>query len=212
MAVVVLAGAGTNTRGKELEEREQWAKGIRERRAQQVKELMTLAGVEAKPIPTSVPGERIYPWRDSKHLAILLLGDLRAPEAVPTLLENLEYSNPREVFRTGPLDQGAWFPAVEALIKIGMPAVDPVVERLGRCDAEGLQRWNCCWILEKILGPKLAHMRVQFAIEEARDAKTRENLQEAIKRLPFPQPKANPVPGQQISSAHRNWRDTGHCE
>lgn len=164
---------------EKLGDRERAAESIRQERAGLVKRLIELAGAKVEPLPSSSPRFVSYPWHDSKHLSILLLGDLRATEAIPVLLDNLEYKNPKSI-DGGYLDIGGAYPAAEALSKIGMPAVEAIVERLGDYDPKSNRSKICRWIIEAILGTRLARTRLEIAIEETREANVKENLRAAL--------------------------------
>ena len=163
-----------------MQERERAAEAVRKQRSDLIEELLELAAEKVEPGPSSDPRFVEYPWHDSKHLAILLLGDLRAIEAVPVLLENLEYRNPRSIVVNAPLDKGGWFPAVESLSKIGMPAIGPTIKKLGGYDEDGMGRGLCCWVIKKVLGEKLGRMRIEMAIEKSRDRRLKKNLDAAL--------------------------------
>ena len=162
-------------------DREKAVDRIRKERTELIKDLIELAAEEVELLPSSDPIFAQYPWHDSKHLAILLAGDLRAAEAIPILLENLEYRNPRRLWGSS-LDKDGWYPAVEALSEIGMPAVGPTITKLGTYPSKSQRRELCCWILKRILGVRLARLRLQIAIEETRDQPVKENL---IAALPY---------------------------
>ena len=74
-----------------------------------------------------------------KELAMELLGEYRAVEAIPVLLEHLAYlpdhRRPKEG-ETPPVDT----PAVEALIEIGRPATAAAVAEIGVSDGEDYRR------------------------------------------------------------------------
>ena len=91
---------------KNLQDREKAAEAIRKQRAELIKKLVGFAAEKVKPLPSSDPRFIEYPWHDSKHLATLLLGNLRVTEAVPVLLENIEYKNPRTMVVDEPLGIG----------------------------------------------------------------------------------------------------------
>ena len=172
----IIAGLTTNNR----KEREKAAEDIRAQRADLIKQLLEFAGEKVEQHPDNP--EPFYPWHDSKHLAILLLGDLRAVEAIPVLLENLEYENPRKLWSL--VDIGGGHPAAEALSKIGMPAVGPTINKLGAYPPEARVNLVCRWILREILGARLARLRLQIAIEETRDEAVKRNLSAAA-ALPY---------------------------
>ena len=80
--------------------------------------LLQLARVDRKNYPASSPTE----------LAIRMLGELRSPEAVGVLLDQIDKQFfPRIVVRRG--DELP--PSVHSLSLIGMPAVGPIIERAG---------------------------------------------------------------------------------
>ena len=170
--------------------REAAAQRIRAQRAETIRALVDLTREDVKPHVWKLGNAEFfeYPWHDAKHLAILLLGDLRAQEAVPVLLDNLTYRNPRSLIgggREGPghIEGPGWRPAVESLIKIGMPAVGPVLERLGGYNENCLGRRLCLVVIKEILDPRLAKARLQNAIEEAKDKTGRANLKAALGQL-----------------------------
>jgi len=169
--------------------REGAAKAIRDGQARLVKELIDYAAAPAQPLHPDRPTSTENPWHDSKHLSILLLGDLRASEAVPALLTQLQYINPRELYGSRP-DQGGWHPAAEALSKIGMPAVGPTIEKLASLGPRNKSGELCCWILRKILGVKLGRARLQIAIEETRSETAKANLKAALPLFRTPQEEA----------------------
>jgi hypothetical protein len=168
---------------KNLQDREKAAEAIRKQRAELIKKLVGFAAEKVKPLPSSDPRFIEYPWHDSKHLATLLLGNLRATEAVPVLLENIEYKNPRTMVVDEPLGSGGWYPAAEALSKIGMPAIPPTIDNLGTYDTNCLGRQLCCWVIKEILGPRLGKVRLEMAIEESREPAAKENLTAALRHF-----------------------------
>ncbi len=176
-------------RAEKLKDRQKAAEQIRKDRAKLIKQLIELAAEKVEPLPSSDPRFVEYPWHDSKHLAILLLGELRTVEALPVLLENLEYKNPRRL-EGSYLDTGGWYPAAEALSKIGMPAVEPTIKKLGGYAQKNKGSELCCWVLKKILGVKLARARLQIAIEETRDPTVKKNLTAALPYFKTEQEKA----------------------
>jgi len=167
---------------EKLEIRQEGAAKIRERYKQTVQELTKLAAEEARPLPSERAEDVTYPWSDSKHLAMLLLGDLRAAEAVSVLLENLEYRNPKRLSGSY-LFEADFFPAAEALVRIGIPAVDPVIERLGGYQESCLGRRLCLVVLRQVLGTELAQARLEIAIEAAKHDTSGRNLASALAEL-----------------------------
>ena len=180
----------TGLKGDKEDIREAAAQRIRARRAQTVTGLVALAREDVKPHVWKMGNAEFfeYPWHDAKHLATLLLGDLRAQEAVPVLLDNLTYRNPRSLItggREGPgrAEGPGWYPAVASLIKIGMPPVGPVLEKLGGYNGNCLGRRLCLVVIKEILSPRLAKARLEIAIEEAKDETARANLKAALQQF-----------------------------
>jgi len=175
---------------KDIKDREKAAEAIRKEHAELVKQLIELAAKKVEPLPSDDPRFVEYPWHDSKHLSILFLGDLRAVESIPVLLENLEYENPRTTIIDEPLDPGGLCPAAEALSKIGMPAVGPVIDKLGKYGEQEKGHIICCWIIKKILVPRLGKVRIEMAIEETKDETVKKNLTAALPYFKTQQEKA----------------------
>lgn len=171
------------------EVREEAFDRILEQHKDRVQQLIALAAREVHGREFKLGDRAVveYPWHDTKHLAIILLGDLRAAESVPILLENVEYRNPR-ILGGGTDEMAAgeghpWYPATESLIKIGMPSVGPVTEKLGGYAENCLGRRLCLVVLKGILGPRLAKAHLGIAIEEAKDKTARANLKAALEQV-----------------------------
>ena len=202
-----------------LKDREQTAEAIRNEHTELIKQLIQLAAAKIEPLPSSDLRFIEYPWHDSKHLAILLLGELRATDGVSVLLDNLVYKNPKTLYVDEPLDKGGWHPAVESLSKIGMPAVEPTIKKLSSYEPKSKGSELCCWILKKILGVRLARLRLQIAIEETRDKAVRKNLIETLPYFKTDQEKAaeerarreKTAVRQRPSERHWNPRMTWRC-
>lgn len=192
LATLGLTALGGNLEGlksDKREVREETFDRILKERKDCVQELIALAATEVQGRELKLGDQVVveYPWHDAKHLAIILLGDLRAAEGVPVLVENLEYENPKKVF-SGSDEKAAvkgsyWHPATESLIKIGMPSVGPVIGKLGGYADNCLGRRLCLVVLKGILGPRLAEASLQIAIEEAKDEAARANLKAALRQL-----------------------------
>lgn len=159
-------------------------------RANTIAQLVALAKVPAGSETTTecmVDGKVAqlkWAYHEPKQLATRLLGDMRAEEAVGVLAENLEYFSPNQTTRSGdemgPFEGPGWFPAVESLIKIGIPSVGPVVDKLGGYGQDCLGRRLCMVVLKGVLGPRLAKMRLEMAVEDATSEAARANLKAAL--------------------------------
>lgn len=180
----------TDLNAENLKDREKAAEAIRNEHTKLIKQLIQLAKEKVELLPSNDPRFVEYPWHDAKHLSILLLGDLRTVESVSALLDNLEYKNPKSLYVDEPLDKDGWHPAVKALSKIGMPAVEPTIKKLSSYEPKSEGSELCCWILKKILGVRLARLRLQIAIEETRDKAVKTNLVAALPYFKTSQEKA----------------------
>ncbi len=103
------------------------ASAILEGRRRVVRRLIALAGKEVKPVGEE-GGYPRFPYRDPKHLSILMLGDMRASEAVAVLVKELQYRNPRSLAGSY-MDEGGWYPAAESLAKSECPRSNPSWKR-----------------------------------------------------------------------------------
>ena len=104
----------------------------------------------------------------SAVLAMRLLGEFRATEAVPSLVLRIDYLDSRTAISGRYYRTEESFPAAAALVKIGMPAIGPVLDKLGQYKGDCRGRELCAWVLKKVLGEKLVKMRLQLAVEQAK--------------------------------------------
>jgi hypothetical protein len=113
--------------------------------------------------------------------SILLLGKLRATEAVPLLVEHLNYGvfyKESKRLQT-PED---YYPAGQALIDIGIPSLDPVVTAMTATDDATMHQLGAR-IIVKILGPKLAGVYLQDKIQAETEQTRRTRLQAVMAYL-----------------------------
>jgi hypothetical protein len=117
--------------------------------------LAGLVSLASAPARTPQTDESMaYPWREewrceTKHLAMALLGDLRAKEGIHVLFGNLLYRNPlREGDCFTPLPE-LYYPSVRALIKIGEPAL-PKIREVRTATEDEMTRALCDYLLEQI--------------------------------------------------------------
>jgi len=181
LGAAFVSGSGlTNLKSQSLEQREEGADAIRKKHDDIVEQLIELASQEVEPYQAKYPGfPKEYPWRDSKHLSIILLGEWRCVKAVSTLIDNLEYMNPENIFADS-LPRAAAYPAAVALAEIGVPALAPTIEKLGSYDKDCLGRELCCWVIGEALGAKLGRIQVAMGIEKTKDPKVKANLEAAL--------------------------------
>jgi hypothetical protein len=110
--------------------------------------------------------------------AIVLLGQLRAATAASTLVEHIDFK-PARKDTSGGIGRWGPYPAQQALVKIGLPAVNVVLDQL---PAEGreLQRELLYAVLTDALGKKVADAMVRVRFEEEQNPARRANLQAVI--------------------------------
>lgn len=150
--------------------REQDANRIRQERATLIAQLIQDAR------------EQDQGWYGAKHLAILLLGDLRAEEAVSVLIENVDYKQVKHLGGSIPSLQQQ-YPAVESLIKIGLPAISLIEKSLASAELTIGERENFIHIYLNVLGPQLAVIKLRMAASATKDDASRANLLHGIKLL-----------------------------
>ena len=128
--------------------------------------------------------------------AIAALGKVRAIEGVPVLVKNLTFAGTGDPAKhAGPMPLGDALPAVGALVEIGSPAINPLIDRAMQGDDEAVA--TCAAIaLNKVLGPQLAvtaaRLRVAPGADAARDRRLDRlvaQIGRAAKDPAVPQPK-----------------------
>jgi hypothetical protein len=126
--------------------------------------------------------------KETVRTAIELLGDLRFVKAVPLLVDNLTFRvhwpamSPRRALRQ--------FPAVEALIEIGLPSVAPVVTKAEETDDE-LVLTLAYFVVQRVLGARLGVAYLRDRAAQQPDATKRgrlERLQNALETQEPPAP------------------------
>ena len=126
---------------------------IRRERRTIIKGLMQIAGSQDAGEDEQAEERR---YHSSKHLAIVLLGELRTEEAVRVLWKNLTY---RVKVLFGGIGEthgiGSRYPAAGSLAKIGKPASEYVASRLVVTE-DALRQEIAAWILKEVEGRDLA--------------------------------------------------------
>ena len=118
-------------------------------------------------------------------LAIVLLGQLRAVSAVTTLIENIDFK-PERRDSAGGIGRWGAYPAQEALVKIGTPAVNMVLDKL-TTEQNGLRRQLMCAVMSDAVGERVADAMLRFRSEEERDNPSHlANLEAAMRLLRRP--------------------------
>jgi hypothetical protein len=120
--------------------------------------------------------------------AMLVLGEMRAVEAVDVLVEYIGFpeliapgwATPHQI---GGMGRGTHrLPAVDALIKIGEPCLDAVMGKLAGTES-GLAQKACLRVLRGLRDREYVIYMLEKAVEKEKDPKRIENLQRAIERL-----------------------------
>lgn len=167
---------------RDWERREAAFREIKRQRQELVAELIrVLRESTAEDEPARARDPDRTDWHSNRHLAILLLREFRASAATDVLFENLTYRAP-EHLSGSEWTFGKWYPAADALGRIGRPAVRPAIARLALTQDEE-ERLCCCWILVKALGGQLARAAVELELQREHAHKTpthKANLEAAL--------------------------------
>lgn len=117
---------------------------------------------------------------DARFVAIDLLGFVRAPEGVGVLAEFIAFQNP------DPPDNLDWkelsfFPAAQALVRIGEPSVPACLSKLLR--ANEVERRNVVAVLERLEGRHRARAMIRESLRKTNVDIYRTSLRKALKLL-----------------------------
>ncbi len=117
--------------------------------------------------------------RSQVYHAIALLGELRAEEGIPELMDSLTFRVPQVMRWSGDEPSFHEYPAAVALAKIGRPAVDNVVSLL-ETTANPVVRRLCALIVVRIEGPRIAKYQFRTRLSDALPVQSKNNLQVAL--------------------------------
>ena len=106
---------------------------------------------------------------------MLLLGKLRAVRAVPLLVRNLTYEAFYKNTKRPQITQDL-YPAVNALIDIGEPSLNPVLERVRNEDDPTVARTGAA-VIRGILGERVASILVKEEAAAEHDANRKRRLE-----------------------------------
>ncbi len=124
------------------------------------------------------------PAKPNARAAIYLLGLYRMSSAAPRLVEEITCFPLGEVVRPLPLVYlGRPFPAVNALISIGMPSVRAIIKILPQ-EANPLRRKLMVRVLIGVEGNAVTRFRLERAIAKAPNAIVKANLAAALDDVP----------------------------
>ena len=116
---------------------------------------------------------------EGKVYAIYLLGRLRANPAVPILLDNIAFKATK-VDPKGGIGRWGMYPAQEALVRIGTPAVNMILDRLPT-EREEIRRKLMCSVISDVEGKTFGKLVIKIRYDEESDPANKENLQLALK-------------------------------
>jgi hypothetical protein len=115
--------------------------------------------------------------------SIVLLGKLRAVEAVPILVEHLTFFVfYKEVKHTQPWQDA--YPCVQALSDIGFVSLDPLLNQVEQTDDENYLRCSAV-VCRKVLGDEMTEKYIENRIDHTTDSVRRGRLQR-LKSTPPP--------------------------
>jgi hypothetical protein len=113
--------------------------------------------------------------------AIVLLGQLRAANAVTTLIEHIDFM-PARKDSSGGIGRWGPYPAQEALVRIGTPAVNMVLDKLP-VERNDLRRQLMCAVISDAVGKDVADAMLRLRYANEQDSVRRANLEAAIRAL-----------------------------
>jgi len=119
--------------------------------------------------------------------AVIVLGEYRAQEAVPVLLQHFEWDDaarggifngitPREEIT----EKGG--AVTMALIQIGTPAISAILKKMAEVDDIKTIR-KCAFICNRIEGPEMTQFRLDGLLAKETDPKKRTRIQSALDTL-----------------------------
>jgi HEAT repeat protein len=123
--------------------------------------------------------------KDVRFYAAYFLGVYRFPEAAKTLAQCISLEDRVRTSSDG-FHFWVWirYPAMEALMKIGSPAISPLIQNLEESDDATVRKLSL-FVLCFIDGDKdIVQLRLQIALKSEKDPKKQARIQAAIKSLP----------------------------
>ena len=158
------------------------ARELTERRAQTIKALIAIV---KEPVPDGAaeakdPADAIKAsFNNSRQIAIELLGEYRATEAVDVLITNISY-------RVASISSGEYtvasaYPSVRALAKIGTPSLAAIIARLDQPATEKEMKLFAT-VFRLVDGEDVAILRAELALKKAEGLK-KKNLEQLVALL-----------------------------
>jgi len=195
-AAVCLAARAPETnevarlKSEDAEVRKQAAAAIMEEHRQTVAGLEALINgclegrdwekIDEELVSGSIQGKAVPAKYLSAASAMLVLGELRSASSVPLLVRYLGFTPSKSVVMDHPVLET--YPAAEALAKIGMPSLGPLIELYK--ERPNVTRYQTFLILDEVLGRDLMRAYLQSAIAAEKNPEKRAILKQI---LPGPQ-------------------------
>jgi hypothetical protein len=118
-----------------------------------------------------------YELYDQTTLAIELLGNMRAKEAVDILAENITLQPPLVNFEVPRKEET--FVAAVALVQIGNPAIPAMVRNI-TTSSDQVKREISTWVIQEILGTDLARASLTQTLANTEDQTSQERIKAAL--------------------------------
>jgi hypothetical protein len=180
IAMVLLTQAGSVLATAPADQMPDVLKMSADQRANYLKEVAAMRSAQIDALMAAVKGGiGDEAKRPAVVDAVRLLGDLRAENSVPVLVENITFG------RLHPLAGGAAsspddYPPVLALTLIGKPATKALVPRLFSED-DMLRRWLMCKVIYDVEGETTGKFILEEALSKAVNPKEKEHLERSLK-------------------------------
>ena len=126
-----------------------------------------------------IENEEFYNSNTLRNISIYVLGTIKAEQAVPQLIKWIE---PREGQSTVIDELRMLSPAGEALVHIGLPSVDPLIEMI-KDEGTSTTGSQCLKIVVRILGVDIIEMKLNKSITSELMKDKKENLEAALRLL-----------------------------
>ena len=122
-------------------------------------------------------------YHSRKQMAIQTLGKLRSVAAVPVLIDNLEYRIDPGQYIQFVDEELLDYPAVGALLSIGIPSVDPALRVIASHGVKTRAGKNALYVIKSVLGNDLARRKLLDASNKTTYPQMKANLLEASNQV-----------------------------
>jgi hypothetical protein len=126
---------------------------------------------------------------DLKKYVVIVLGEYRASEAVPFIVEHLEWDDlpanqgiSIDGLMTSEFVESAIMPMRGALKNIGIPSIPLLLNKVVETDSTN-ETVKCVSVCRAIEGPEVTQFRLQGLLEKSTDLKRKHRIQLALKTL-----------------------------